>query len=404
MNPKKVKRAAGMEALRAVASMLLCVIVTSSWSACYKAGKPGEVDTDTASGTDSDSDSDGDSESDSGESTDTGTGTPHQGQHLRAIMGTGPDDIYAAGTCGLLLHFDGKEWTEIDLGADNTFNTVWAVAKENVLVGGAVYDECNSEGACGQGIIYRFDGMIWQRGFERTEDCSAIVSIWGASSDNIYAVGGYSSDSQSDISHFDGSSWSTLSSSGMDQVCYLGSGHRWSDIPQAIWGFASAEIYIYAEYCGADEIISTLYYFPHIFDKTCSIIDVASGYSHGRGIGSIWGSSPEDVFAVRDTGPAVYRYDGTAWSEMETGGAEELMSIWGLGPKDVYAVGLKGRIIHYDGDSWKSMKTGIAGDLRGVWGTKEAIYAVGDDNAKLPDEERSPAIYRYDGQSWTRVY
>ncbi len=81
-----------------------------------------------------------------------------------------------------------------------------------------------------------------------------------------------------------------------------------------------------------------------------------------------------------------------------------MLNMWGREANDVYAVGENGQILRYDGKSWKRLETDIAGDLRGVWGTKEAIYAVGDDNAKLPDEERSPAIYRYDGQSWTRVY
>ncbi|MDD5307551.1 MAG: hypothetical protein PHU25_09560 [Deltaproteobacteria bacterium] len=394
-----LKKVGKTNAFRIGLQMLLCVVVTS-WPACFKAGKINADDNDTVSETNDGTDSDSDSESGSGESTDTGTGTLHQGQHLRAIMGTGPNDIYAAGTCGLLLHFDGKKWNEVDLGVDGRLNAVWTIAQDNVLVGGESFDECHSEDVSAhKGFIHHFDGSSWQKVYERSEDYSAIQSIWGASPNDIYAGGDDYHQLHGSINHFDGSSWLNISAANIYPVCSI-----WDGQPQHIWGFSSGELYIYCREHDADDVWADLFYFPGRFNQECSIINLPSGYSSLSGRGSVWGSSPDDVFAVRDTGPIIYRFDGIKWSEMATGGVEGLLSIWGLGPKDVYAVGLDGQVLHYDGEAWNSMKANIAGDLLGVWGTKEAIYAVGDDNAKLPDEERSPAIYRYDGQSWKRVY
>ncbi len=107
-----------------------------------------------------------------------------------------------------------------------------------------------------------------------------------------------------------------------------------------------------------------------------------------------------------------YYFDGYDWTQLLSEGEHTLseywiaytLDMWGRGPSDIYVVGEEGQIIHYDGESWKPMETGIDGDLRGVWGTEEAVYAVGDDDATLWPSERHPAIYRYDGEMWARVY
>jgi len=68
----------------------------------------------------------------------------------------------------------------------------------------------------------------------------------------------------------------------------------------------------------------------------------------------VWGSGPEDVFAVGAEG-TILRYDGARWYGMSTPTRVELRAVWGTGPTDVYAVGETGTILRFDGARWTRM-------------------------------------------------
>ncbi|MDY6953255.1 MAG: hypothetical protein SWE60_17235, partial [Thermodesulfobacteriota bacterium] len=64
-----------------------------------------------------------------------------------------------------------------------------------------------------------------------------------------------------------------------------------------------------------------------------------------------------DVFAVgcgyEPLRSIILHYDGTGWSEMDTGTLQPVWGIWGSSGNDVYAVA--GTILHYDGANWSRM-------------------------------------------------
>ena len=133
----------------------------------------------------------------------------------------------------------------------------------------------------------------------------------------------------------------------------------------------------------------------------------------------VWGSSSSDVFAVGDGG-TILHYDGNSWSEygaaappimalresgvalhrmslpwspgalsctitaadrspMSLGVSNSLYGVWGSSSSDVFAVGNFGIILHYDGSSWSGMADGISNSLHGVWGEFSSdVFAVGD--------------------------
>jgi hypothetical protein len=92
-------------------------------------------------------------------------------------------------------------------------------------------------------------------------------------------------------------------------------------------------------------------------------------HSGGRGdvTRGVWGSSPSDVFAVGKFG-RIRHFDGTTWTEMESGTDKFLFGVWGTSPSDVYAVGEGGTILHYDGASWSPMESGTEIELWEIWG------------------------------------
>jgi hypothetical protein len=58
---------------------------------------------------------------------------------------------------------------------------------------------------------------------------------------------------------------------------------------------------------------------------------------------------------------------------------EYLTAIWGSGPDDIYAVGDDGTIVHSEGDGrWELVPVDTTWDLQDVWGTgADSVYVVG---------------------------
>jgi hypothetical protein len=56
---------------------------------------------------------------------------------LNAIFGTSGTDIWAAGDDGTVLHFDGKTWAAVDVGSyRGSFRSIWAATPDDVWLGG----------------------------------------------------------------------------------------------------------------------------------------------------------------------------------------------------------------------------------------------------------------------------
>jgi hypothetical protein len=98
----------------------------------------------------------------------------------------------------------------------------------------------------------------------------------------------------------------------------------------------------------------------------------------------IWGSSPNDVWAITNgmVNENIYHYDGESWS---TG--EYLIlgtqSIYGFGPDNIYIGGERGKIYNFDGEEWENVAT-LSKDghddvvFANIWGKNEKnIYAHG---------------------------
>lgn len=112
-------------------------------------------------------------------------------------------------------------------------------------------------------------------------------------------------------------------------------------------------------------------------------------------LSAVWGSGPDDVFAVGGTaeGGEVYHFDGASWSQMCVPEVPILVWVYGFGPDDVYACGEGGGMIHYDGQAWSVIDSGIDDDLFGVWGaTPDDVWFVGGETSTGP-----MVILRYDG-------
>lgn len=68
-------------------------------------------------------------------------------------------------------------------------------------------------------------------------------------------------------------------------------------------------------------------------------------------ITAIWGASDTAVYFASTSG-AVYRWNGSDWSQSDVGSDASLTKLDGRAADDVYAVGYRGTIAHWDGKRW----------------------------------------------------
>ena len=124
-------------------------------------------------------------------------------------------------------------------------------------------------------------------------------------------------------------------------------------------------------------------------------------------LNAIWGSSPEDVFAV-GADCAILHFDGHAWGRMAAAACpySDLTALWGSSAQDVFAVGPSHTILHHDGAEWLRMDTGdMRTGLQGVWGSSsQDVYAVGYDSLYNGETYSwEGRVWHYDGSAWTNV-
>ena len=103
-------------------------------------------------------------------------------------------------------------------------------------------------------------------------------------------------------------------------------------------------------------------------------------------INALWGSAPDDVFAV-GRGGAIFHHDGLSWTAQDSGTTANLNAVAGRAADDVFAVGDGGVILHYDGASWSKLFSPTAGDLQAVWpvAADTVAVAVYSSPASFPD-------------------
>lgn len=82
----------------------------------------------------------------------------------------------------------------------------------------------------------------------------------------------------------------------------------------------------------------------------------------------VWGTSASNVHAVGDNG-VILHYDGSAWTQSASGTTEDLISLWGTGPDEIVAVGGRsnGVLARFDGTAWISATVPMTPALNGVW-------------------------------------
>lgn len=256
---------------------------------------------------------------------------------LYDIWGAANDDIFAVGSDGTVLHFDGGQWSVVYSGGTNApwLNSVWGSSASDVYV-------CGTGGA-----LLHYDGATWNVVTTRT--AHDLWDVWGMSDSSIYAVG-----SNGTVLHYDGTNMTSMPTP-ITKTLY------------GIWGTGDNDLY--AVGWGGTII--------HYDGNDWTIVESGTGF----GFLGLWGDTLSgDIYAV---GQTVMKYDGIDWQSVPIRGEPDFTDIW-AGPSEIIVVGSGGHIFEsslasiyntmsVDGGSITTDLNGVAGPAGG-----KAMFIVGD--------------------------
>ncbi len=315
-----------------------------------------------------------------------------QGNGLVQTFGFGPDNIWAVGSAGTILNWNGSVWRSYPGVTQEDLWSVWGVAPDDVWIGG-------------QGVLAHFDGKSWQLLVDESPVQDTFVSFWGSAGNDVYAIAG----TTNVIGHWDGTSWTMsnvggsdeaftgISGTGPDDVWVVGSQLWHSDgtgftpaatQPPASHGPGPASVYAVAP--GDAWLVgpggTILHWSGGAFTAYPGVT--------AQFLQAVWGSGANDVWACGSDGTVVH-WDGSAWqASYSTGTTAFLSGGWSGGANDVWIAGDSGTLIHYDGSSFSSPTNGLFTDLAGIWGSAiNDIWIVGANGTTL----------HYDGMLWSPV-
>jgi hypothetical protein len=207
----------------------------------------------------------------------------------------------------------------------------------------------------------------------------ALLSVWGTSSTDVWAVGGDPLDGSGPlVIHFDGETWSRMPTG-------QSAGALWW-----VYGFEGGPVFM-----GGEGGVILRYE-----DGAFTVMDTPGTNT----VFGIWGTSPDDMWAVGGasdaTGGFAWRLAGDTWVEEPSLPAEVPMmaAIWkvfGTSSNDAWLVGSNGVSLHWDGSALSLGDTGVGTSLFTVHANDGRYAAVGG--------TASGFIVEYQDGAWSNV-
>jgi hypothetical protein len=273
---------------------------------------------------------------------------------LSAVWGSGPSDVWAVGTDGAMVHFDGHSWTASKSGTAKSLSAVYGTAKDDVW---AVGDD---------GITLHFDGTSWTQ-TEQT-DGMTLLGVWASSKTDVWISGIY--ENVGLLRHYNGKVWENAPAISASTSLW----EVWGSGPKDVWMVGSntkgGGFVLRGDGAHFDG-------FPF----------------EGGSLRGIWGSGPDDVWASAYDG-VLHHWDGKAWTAapaVPLAQPGRFLGVWGAGSSDIWAVGFDGTILHYDGTAWSRSPTASTQILWSIWGSaSDDVWIVGNSGTTL----------RWKGQGW----
>ena len=257
------------------------------------------------------------------------------------------NNIWAVGTDGTIVHYDGLGWTDQESGTTQDLTGVDAVNENNVWAVGT------------DGTILYYDGTSWTSQNSGTNN--VLTNVSAVDTNHVWAVG-----TQGTILFFNGSTW-TQQASGTTKDIYgvysLDANHVWA--------------------VGADGII--------LFFNGSTWTQQASGTTID--LFGVCGVDANHVWAVGAGGKIIF-FNGSVWTTQASGTNKDLYAVSAVDVNDAWASGADGTLLHYDGETWSPLDSGTDENLYDVAPVSDnEVISVGDDETVVHMEDPNPETW-----------
>lgn len=203
-----------------------------------------------------------------------------------------------------------------------------------------------------EGLVVHWDGTQWTRTY--LPGVQELMGVWGLDATHVWAVG-YGSPDGRQMPHvffWDGAGWTEMvipeeMGGGMLQAV-------WAGAPDDVWVVGTRVLHWDGEFW--------IEHFPHQYNGNYqdvwgsgpgNVFLAGSVVAHWNGTGwnsfvprtqgyGVWGSGPGDVYVV---GGHTLHYNGSAWTEVNIETASDLWDIAGLDGRHIWAVGVGGALM-----------------------------------------------------------
>ncbi len=224
---------------------------------------------------------------------------------LTSIWGSDRTNVYAVGSAGVVVRYDGSTWTRVTVPTGNTLLRVWGFDANMIWI-------------VGVDVAMRWDGLAWRE--TQLPGPAELWGIWGSSTGNVQAVG-----QNGLILRWDGQAWRTVAS-------------PFPELLLSIWGSSAASAW-------AVGVQGAILHWNGTFWSRVASPTPGSLFS-------VWGRNSSEVWAVGNNG-VMLRWNGVAWSlvpQRATG--ENLRGVHGTGASGIAVAGWNGTILRRATDGW----------------------------------------------------
>ncbi len=328
-----------------------------------------------------------------------------QGNTLFSVWAASPSDLWAVGEGGALLRGDGAKWSLQTCGTSR-FVKVWGTSATDVWL-------------VANDRVLHWDG---QRFAVVPLPPGVYCDVWSSAPDNVWIAAATNQWGPGMLFHFDGTRWLTWAM---------------AHSVTSVRGRASNDVWAITMEGSFFGLESTLFH----FDGT-RWVEVAGpslstlGRLSAAG-GTLWTAGT----AILGNSKIEYRWDGTAWTAVDTFASQGLTAIAGSSPNDLWAVGMDGIASHFDGQAWKAVgarttplydvlevgnqddwAVGVGGSIRhfdGTWSADNASLGSAKDAWVAPSgvvyvaagllDRKSPGsevgqVLKWDGIKWSATH
>jgi len=250
---------------------------------------------------------------------------------LKAVWGTSGSDIFAVGSDGTILHYNGSLWSKMASNTSKNLQAVWGSSATSVL---AVGDD---------GTIYQYNGTSWINRSAGTP--YNLNAIWGASESEIFIVG-----ESGFVFKCEGTACTNISA--ITPYALYG-----------VWGTSASDVYA----VGGNGTI--LHYDGSEWSAMASPTT--------ENLYAISGLGASDMLAV-GAGGTILRYDGSSWKSMVAATKKDFYCVAFVGSAYALLGGVEGKLFRYNGATWSEDQSPTAYLVQGMWaGPSHDVLAVG---------------------------